>query len=108
MPQDSRIIGTTFVNHAHDDLLELLIETGVFGAAALACFLRWYAQRCWQLWSGARDDVTRLAASTAIGVVLAHSLVDYPLRTAAMSAMIALACALLDGRRPRMRADAQV
>ncbi len=107
--EDSRIIGTTFVNHAHDDLLELLIETGLFGAAALACFLRWLAPRCWHVWSGARDDVPRLAASAAIGVVLAHSLVDYPLRTAAMSAIVALACALLDGRRHgRPKADTPV
>ena len=36
-----------------------------------------------------------LGASIAIGAVLAHSLVDYPLRTAAMSGLIALCCVLM-------------
>ena len=89
------LVGTTFVNHAHDDLLELLIETGVFGLAAVATFVWWFASRAWQLWSGARDHPVALAASVAIGAELLHSLVDYPLRTAAMSSVMAVACVLL-------------
>lgn len=103
--EDPAQIGTTFVNHAHDDLLETLIETGVFGLAAIALFVGWFARRAWALWSGARRNAMQLAASMVIGTELIHSLVDYPLRTAAMSTVMAIACVLLvrqaDMPRPR-------
>ena len=93
--ENPQLVGLTFVNHAHDDLLELLIETGVFGLAALALFIAWVLPRGLELWATQRRHSLGLAASVAIATVLAHSLVDYPLRTAAMSSMLALACALL-------------
>ena len=93
--EDPAVVSTTFVNHAHDDLLELLIETGVFGLAALGLFLAWFVPRASRLWAGGRDHPVALGASVAIGVELLHSLVDYPLRTAAMSSLVAVACVLL-------------
>lgn len=93
--EDPAQVSTTFVNHAHDDLLELLIETGVFGLATLVLFLAWFVPRAWSLWSGARRNVVPLAASMVIGTELLHSLVDYPLRTAAMSGLVAVACVLM-------------
>jgi O-antigen ligase len=106
--EDPEVVGTTFVNHAHDDLLELLIETGIFGLVAIVLFLGWYIPRVWRLWTGQAGHAVALAASIVIGVELAHSLVDYPLRTAAMSSMFAIACVLLvrpaDALRPRNRA----
>ena len=93
--ENGDLVSATFVNHAHDDLLEVLIETGVFGLAALALFLRWYVSRTLQLWQTDRNNTVPLGASLLIGVELVHSLVDYPLRTAAMSSLMALACVLL-------------
>lgn len=93
--EDPALVSTTYVNHAHDDLLELLLETGVFGLAALGLFLAWFVPRAWALWGGERDHPVALAASLGIAVELLHSLVDYPLRTAAMSALVAVACVLM-------------
>lgn len=93
--ENPEIVGGTFVNHAHDDLLELLIETGVFGLVAVLLFLLWFVPRAWTLWGGSRRNPVQLAASLVIGVELVHSLVDYPLRTAAMSSVMAIACVLL-------------
>lgn len=102
-------VSTTFVNHAHDDLLETLIETGVFGLAAIGLFAGWFVRRAWALWSGARRNAIQLAASIVIGTELIHSVVDYPLRTAAMSAVMAIACVLLvrQADMPRTRASAK-
>lgn len=88
-------VGTVFVNHAHDDLLELLVETGIFGLAALGLFLAWFLPRAWSLWTGEGELPMARAASLAIATVLAHSLVDYPLRTAAMSSLVAIACVIM-------------
>jgi hypothetical protein len=35
------------------------------------------------------------AGSAMVGIVLAHSIVDYPIRTAAIAAVFALGCALM-------------
>lgn len=93
--EDPEIVSSTFVNHAHNDLLEVLIETGLLGLVAILAFLAWFAPRVWALWRGERGHATALAASVVIGVELVHSLADYPLRTAAMSSLVAIACVLL-------------
>jgi O-antigen ligase len=91
------------VNHAHNDLLELLIETGLPGLAVLGLFLRWFAIRLKGLWvSEGERNVIACAAAIAIGAVLIHSLADYPLRTAAISGLFGL-CAVMMCRPPESR-----
>jgi hypothetical protein len=41
------------------------------------------------------DRLLPLAATIVVGLLLAHSFADYPLRTAAMMGVFAFACALL-------------
>ena len=93
-------VGTTFVNHAHNDLLELVIETGLLGIGLLALFLRWYVGKLRKLWTTDRaGNPVAAAASIAIGAVLVHSLADYPMRTAAISGLVAI-CLVLMCREP--------
>jgi len=82
---DTAISGT-FINHAHNDPLELVLEGGLPAALALLAYL---AALAWRL-PAARQSPLSLAALCGIGFVLAHSLVDYPLRTAALMAVFAL------------------
>ena len=90
-----------YINHAHNDFAELWLETGVIGIALVCAFLLWFAVRAPKIWRAAApaardlDRTLARAATLAIALVLAHSLLDYPLRTAAMMAVVALACALL-------------
>ena len=88
-------IGPTYVNHAHDDLLELLLETGVFGLAALGAFVWWWIARAGAVWRAAARNPYAQAATILVGAILVHSVVDYPLRTAADSSLFAVACALI-------------
>lgn len=86
-------VGGTFANHAHNDLLELISETGIAGLLLLGLFLRWLWVSLNQAWSGSRSGKSVAQAATlAIGLTLLHSLVDYPLRTAAISSLIAVCC----------------
>jgi O-antigen ligase len=98
-------VGPVYANHAHSDLLELLIEGGVPGGLILLAFLLWYLRRCWKLWLsyGTRDPIA-CAASVAVALVLLHSLVDYPLRTSAVAVTFALCCGLM-ARSPRQTAS---
>ncbi len=93
--EDAAKVGTTYVNHAHNDLLEMLIELGLLGAGLLVLFLHWFARVAWTRWNGLRaENPLALAATLAIAIALVHSLVDYPLRTAAVSGLIALCCVI--------------
>lgn len=93
--------GAGFANRAHNDAAELLLETGVLGATLLAAFLIWYVRSTYRAWTPPRADSPSLApmleraASLIIGLLLLHSLVDYPLRTAALGSIFAFSCALL-------------
>ncbi len=88
----------TYFNQAHNEYLETWLETGWLGMAVLVAFFVWYARRTWTAWrsrSSTPRDLQR-AASIAIGVVLLHSIVDYPLRTETIAVIFALCCGLLE------------
>lgn len=91
-------LDATFFNQAHNDYLEIWLEAGWIGAALIIAFFIWFARRAWTAWRerpGQERDLQR-AATIAIGVVLAHSAVDYPLRTETIAVIFALCCAILD------------
>lgn len=105
-------IGPTYVNHAHNDLLELLLETGVFGLAALGAFVWWWIARAGVVWRAAARNPYAQAATILVGAILVHSVVDYPLRTVADSSLFAVACALIvrpwrPGGQRRVHRDAR-
>jgi O-antigen ligase len=90
----------TYVNRAHNDFLELWLETGVVGLALAVAALLWFAGRSLKLWRrdapGTDFDLSLARAATiVIGLIGAHSLVDYPLRTSAIMATVAFCCGLL-------------
>jgi putative inorganic carbon (hco3(-)) transporter len=106
--EDVAQVGTTYANHAHNDLLELVIETGLPGLAVLCLFQVWLVKRSWLLWNSNRaDNLVALSASLAVFAVLLHSLVDYPLRTGAISSLIAL-CSVLMSRQSEARGVASL
>lgn len=85
------------VNHAHNDYLELWIETGLIGAAVILAGLAWFATAAFGAWaqpSGRDADLPRVAV-IVVAIILVHSAVDYPLRTAAMLSVLGAAMALL-------------
>ncbi len=88
------------VNRAHNDWVEFPLETGLPGLLLMGLFLAWLVLRAAPFWINRpplppRDRLVGCAASLAIGLLLAHSVVDYPLRTGAMFGYFALFCALL-------------
>ena len=91
-------LDSTYFNQAHNEYLETWLEAGWLGGGLILAFLVWYARRCWSAWKAipSRERDLQRAASIGIGVVLVHSLVDYPLRTATMAVLFALCCGLLE------------
>jgi O-antigen ligase len=98
-PQDA---ADTYVNRAHNDVLEMWLETGMLGLALMGLFVIWLLRRSIEIWRSApargtnQLDWSLIRASTIVpALLLAHSLVDFPLRTGAIMAIMAFACALL-------------
>ena len=96
-----QMILNTYLNRAHNDLAEILLETGVLGVALLAVFLLWYARRSILIWTRPMTGATPLDAAIAKSATLVilitalHSLLDYPLRTGAIMAMVAMSVGLM-------------
>lgn len=89
-----------YANRAHGDFAELLLEAGLIGAGLLLAFLAWFAKRSYEVWRATKPHSTNTpmferAASLIVGLLLLHSLVDYPLRTASLGAVFAFFCAIL-------------
>jgi O-antigen ligase len=97
MHQPDRYTSTTWVNHAHNDYAEIYLELGIPGVLIVLAFLVWFAMQGIRIWRQ-NSDATMLipkAAWLSAAMLLLHSLVDYPLRTAALAALFASAIGLL-------------
>jgi O-antigen ligase len=92
--EDPASISRTFVNHAHNDYLELVMELGAPGLVLIALFAAWWLYTLRAL-TASSSSAFAWAAWIAIGVLLAHSTWDYPLRTAGLSTVLALSCVIL-------------
>jgi O-antigen ligase len=92
-------VTTTYVIHAHNDYAELALELGLPGIVLIVLFLVWWGASAWRAWSSPQRGAFARAATIASGAILVHSLVDFPLRTAAMAACFAMCLALLAGGR---------
>lgn len=97
-------LDNSFFNQAHNEYLETWLEAGWLGIGVFLAFMVWYARRSWVAWKSppSREGDLRRAASIGIGVLLLHSIGDYPLRTVTLSVVFALCCGLLELTR---RAD---
>jgi O-antigen ligase len=98
-------VTSEYVVHAHNDYAELALELGIPGVVLMLLFLVWWAAAAWDVWRRADSSPFARAASVASATVLVHSLVDFPLRTAAIAACLAMCLALLVARRSPLRQE---
>lgn len=103
--EDPASVTATYVNHAHNDYLELTLELGLPGALLILAFLGWWAVRCVQIWRSNLSSPFARAATIASAAILAHSFVDYPLRTGTIAAVFGL-CIGIMSRLERQSAEA--
>ena len=93
--EDDDAAGEFYVHHAHNDYLELVLELGIFGLIGIVAFFAWWLSRLRAIWLAGGGGPFTEAAIMASGVILLHSAWDYPLRTAAISTLLAVCCAIL-------------
>ena len=97
-----------YVNHVHNDYIELALETGLPGILLMAAFILWWMQRTIAIWRAPAIDHFARAATIASGAILLHSMVDFPLRSTAISALFAFCVALMVGVRRRSAVEVPV
>ncbi|GAA4017731.1 hypothetical protein GCM10022280_16290 [Sphingomonas swuensis] len=107
MYEDPAAVDRYFVNHAHSDPLEWVLETGLPGTLLLVAFLLWWFRRSWKIWRAEQKDLMALAGTIGSAALLAHSLVDYPLRDAALQALFALCLAFMCDPRSHAQAKSE-
>ena len=100
-----RQVTSTFVIHAHNDFMEVALELGVAGLILIVLFLAWWSAAVWRVWRTPEARPFARAATIASAAILIHSLVDFPLRTAAIASCFGMCLALLAGARRASVAD---
>jgi O-antigen ligase len=87
-------IGPSYINHAHNDFLEIAIEGGLPGLVLLAAAIGCLAVRVVKI-TRSRPHVksTALAGLAIIVILLIGSTTDYPLRVPSLMALLAIASA---------------
>ncbi len=93
------LLDPQYLNHAHNDLLELAITGGIPALVLLASALLWLAFAAWRVlrpWStGDQRLLFGRLGLTLLGIMLLWSLVDYPLRTPSIALVAAIAAGWL-------------
>ncbi|HEV2747327.1 MAG TPA: O-antigen ligase family protein, partial [Allosphingosinicella sp.] len=92
------LVGERYLNHAHNDYLEIALEMGIPGILLVGCFFILFLWAAKNALLGPADRAYRLlcgAAVVGIVVLLGHSVVDYPMRTSTLALVFALLFGLL-------------
>jgi len=105
LTEDAAEVSRVHVNHAHNDYVEIAVETGVPGIILLLLFLGWWARSVGQMLKSPAADHFAVASAIASAAMLLHSVVDYPLRTAALGAVFAMCLALIVQSRRTARSE---
>src|SRR5690606_38328423 len=92
------ILAPQYFNHAHNDLLELILVGGLPAALLLAVFLAWLARQAFRVMrarhGGSSLTFARLGLAMVV-ILLLSSLVDYPFRTPLLAPLFAIGCGWL-------------
>ncbi|MCH7627642.1 MULTISPECIES: O-antigen ligase family protein [Novosphingobium] len=103
MDEPDRLLSPRYVNHAHDDWLEVLVTDGFVAAALLLAAVTAFGVAAFRAWRP-RQAFTAEIGFARLGLVLVllcgfASLGDYPLRTPALACLFVVATLWAAGAR---------
>ena len=93
--EDTNKVTSSFVNHAHNDYLEFIMEMGVVGVGLVLGLIFWWSKSAIKLAKASADYQYAKAGAIALLIVFIHSFVDYPIRTLTISAIIGVSAGLM-------------
>lgn len=96
--EDPISVTSKFVAKAHNDYLQFFMETGLIGVLLISSALIWFVRISYSTWGknerGTGATLRKIAVVSVLVIVL-HSLVDYPVRTPSIAALVAACMALV-------------
>ncbi len=105
----TRFLQGEYINHAHNEYVQWWLEGGVVALLALAAVLSVLAIATSRLMRAAPSDrALSIPALVAIAVILAHSWVDYPLRTPSMMLVAAVLAGVVVATAARTGHDRRI
>ena len=108
--EPSRLIDSTYLNHAHNDWVETVATFGILGIVALLAIVSYWIFGIRQLLERKKESPRTKALNWMAAVIMAifgiASIFDYPLRTPSLQILFLLACLWLwDFRSERTSAQ---
>lgn len=97
--EPTELLTTTYLNHAHNDWLELWLTTGIAGILIALIALIWALRRTIPLWLSKAWNIDRAYARAASVIVILfaiYSIGDYPVRTPSLASLLILMMLWLD------------
>lgn len=95
MDEPDRILRPTYLNHAHNDWLELFLTGGLPALLILAAALAWLGTATYRAFATPPDPRGRVAlarlGAVLVVMLLLGSVVDYPTRTPSLVAVLVIA-----------------
>ncbi len=101
-----RIIIASYINHAHNDWLEIVLEGGAPALALLLVFVVLYLSlivSASRMAFSVPQHVYYRAAGVTVFLLLMHSIVDFGLRTPALLSLFSVCCGILVNSQARGR-----
>lgn len=95
MDEPFGLLKPTYLNHAHNDFLEIVLDAGLAGALLLLAALGWWAWASVRAWRGTSQQMLPRLGSAILFLVIVASLFDYPARTPTIMAVMVVAAAWL-------------
>ncbi|RYF10932.1 MAG: O-antigen ligase domain-containing protein, partial [Oxalobacteraceae bacterium] len=102
MHEPFSLLKPTYFNHAHNDLLEIVLDAGFPGLLLLIIALLWWlgaSARAWQAGAGMQHALPKLGSAMLL-LILVASAFDYPARTPIMMAIGIIAAIWLSSGKP--------
>jgi len=89
--EDRSQIGKFFIQHVHNDYVEVLVETGIPGILIVVAMLCWFIKRALSTFfrKGKSSKMLQKILLISMFCPIIHSIIDYPLRTPAIAALTA-------------------
>lgn len=96
LPADNPTFQKSFVNHVHNDYLELIFEMGIIGVGIILAFIALYMRQWLTISSQLKDSANIIQSGAGIGILifLIFSLTDFNLHTPANVIFLTFLCGI--------------
>ncbi|MGN7161593.1 O-antigen ligase family protein [Sphingomonas sp. SAFR-052] len=95
MHEPFSLLKITYFNHAHNDYLEIALDTGLPGVFLLAVAIGWWLIASIRAWRSRGNRLLQRLGSAVLLLVFVASAFDYPARTPLMMALVVIAATWL-------------